>query len=384
MIRRYIEAELQFLLENFPAVGLIGPRQVGKTTLVKNYFTAGDNYLYLDLEKSTDRVKLNEPEFFLKSQQSKTIILDEIQFFPELFPVLRSLIDEDRRPGKFVILGSASPALLRQSSESLAGRVAYLQLRPLNLTETSSLISWQDLWLYGGFPEPALKAQAKFTKRWYQNFIDNYIHRDLPALGLSADPGIAYRYLQMLASINGEFLNYSQLARSLGVSVPSAKTYFGYYENAFLVSRLQPWHANLKKRIIKSPRLYFNDTGMLHHLLGIGNYDALLGSINAGPSWEAFVVNQLRSILEPEDELFYLRTQDGAEIDFLVRRNNQWYFGAEIKLTNAPVLTKGTYLAMEYLQLPHLYVVTPEADNYQLRENIEVISLEQLMNRLVR
>lgn len=375
MIERIIESEFRYLRENFPAVGLVGARQVGKTTLARALLALKGDFLYLDLERNSDRIKLSDPELFLKAQEHRSVILDEIQFMPELFPLLRALIDDHRRPGRFVILGSASPALLRQSSESMAGRIAYLHLHPLNLLEASPKITWQELWLRGGFPEPALKLSEQFSQRWQQNFIDNYLQRDLPALGLPTNPSLSYRLLQMLASQNGAALNFSQLARSMGVSTTTAKHYFHFFENAFLVYQLKPWYANLKKRLVKTARLFFADTGMLHHLLGISKFETLLGHIAAGSSWENFAINQIRSLMKPDDEPFYYRSQDGAEIDLLVRRNADWLFGLEIKLSNAPKLSKGTYQAMKDLKLQKLYVITPEAEPFLLQKNVEVCNL---------
>ncbi|WP_417591458.1 ATP-binding protein [Owenweeksia hongkongensis] len=382
MIQRLIREEFNYLLRHFPAVGIVGARQVGKTTLAKSHFGDRQKFVYLDLERNSDRAKLTDAELFLQSNENKTVILDEIQFMPELFPLLRSLIDDNRRAARFIILGSASPALLRQSSESLAGRIAYLHLRPLNLLEVKTTKTWQETWLLGGFPEPLLKSQNRFASTWQQNFINNYIQRDLPALGLAANPNTSLRLLQMLSSNQGSTLNFSVLARSLGVSMPSVKTYFSYYENAFLVYSLKPWSSNLKKRIVKSPKVFFTDTGMLHHLLDIKNFNSLMGHLAVGHSWEAFVINQLITILKPDDEYYFYRTQDGAEIDFLVRRNNSWLLAAEIKLSNSPTLTKGTHIAMEDLELKHLFVITPEADNYYIKENIEVIGLLDILERV--
>ena len=382
MIQRLITEEFNFLLQHFAAVGIVGARQVGKTTLAKNHFSDKAKYIYLDLERNSDRAKLTDAELFLNSNIHKTVILDEIQFMPELFPLLRSLIDDNRRPGRFVILGSASPALLRQSSESLAGRIAYLQLTPLNLLEVKEVKSWQELWLLGGFPEPLLKSDNRFAQRWHQNFLNNYIQRDLPALGFPADANTSLRLLQMIASSQGSTINFSVLARSLAVSMPSVKTYFSFYENAFLVYSLKPWFENIKKRLVKSPKVFFTDTGMLHHLLGIQDFNSLMGHIAVGHSWEAFVINQIRSVLKPDDELYFYRTQDGAEIDLLIRRNNGWAMAAEIKLSNSPTLTKGTHIAMNDLGLKHLFVITPDSDNYPLAENIEVIGLLDFLEKI--
>jgi predicted AAA+ superfamily ATPase len=384
MIKRFLQNELEYLIANFPAVGVIGPRQVGKTTLVKECFKEMQDFLYLDLEKNSDRAKLNNAEFFLQSQSHKCVILDEIQFMPQLFPLLRALIDEDRRPGRFIVLGSASPFLLRQSSESLAGRIAYLQLHPINWLEAKAQLNWTDLWTYGGFPEPVVKNNLKFNKRWQQNFIDNYIQRDLPSYGLAANPTLSYRFLQMLVSGQAQTINFSSYAKSIGVSVPTAKTYFYFYENALLVYSLQPWFQNSKKRLVKSSKIYFSDLGMLHHLLGIFNYSGLLAHLVVGNSWENFVINQVKSILPSAVQLYFYRTQDGAEIDLLARHNNKWLWGAEIKLSTSPTLSKGTFLAMADLGLENLYVIIPQGDTFQQSDKISVIGLENFLLKCIQ
>lgn len=381
MIKRIIEPEFAVSLGEFPATGIIGPRQVGKTTLA-NKWKGKKNILYLDLERNSDINKLSDPELFLAHHSEKTIILDEVHHMPELFPLLRSLIDEDRRPGRFVILGSASPALLRQSSESLAGRINYMEMFPLNLLEVKGEVSWEQLWLYGGFPEPALSGKPAFIQQWYRNFVQSYVQRELPMYGLPADPQVTRRLLQMIASINGNLLSYSSFSKSLGITVPTIKTYLGFLENAFLITLLQPWHTNIKKRLVKSPKIYIKDSGMLHYLAGITSLENLLGNAVSGDSWEGFVIDQIASLLRSDDEMYFYKTQDGSEIDLLVRRNNRWLLAAEIKLTNAPVLTKGTYIAMDDLGIEKLYVITPSADTYPIAENIEVIGLVKLLEYL--
>jgi predicted AAA+ superfamily ATPase len=382
MIKRMITDELLYIMANFPAVGLIGLRQVGKTTLVKQILAAHNNYVYLDLEKTSDRAKLSNAELYLSAQADKTIILDEVQFLPELFPLLRALIDENRKPGRFLILGSASPSLLRQSSESLAGRIAYLKLHPLNLLEVQNKAALNHLWLCGGFPETVLKNNQKFNTRWQQNFLDNYLQRDLPNYGLPANPSKSLQLMQMFSSAIGQTVNFSMLSKSLGISMSTVKNYFHFFENAFLVYRLQPWFQNSKKRLVKSSKLYFSDVGMHHHLAGINSYTTLLGHITAGPSWENFVINQIRSILPHEVQLYFYRTQDGAEIDLLARLNNSWLWGLEIKLNPQPKLSKGNYIAMQDLNLPQLMVVVPQAEVYPLDENIRVIGLPNLLVEL--
>ena len=383
MITRIIEQDYRTSLNAFPVTGIIGPRQVGKTTMVKHWKGSQD-MLYLDLERNSDLNKLSDPELFLTQHINKTVILDEVQHMPELFPLLRALVDDHRRPGRFVILGSASPALLRQSSESLAGRINYLEMFPFSLLEIKEQISLQNLWLYGGFPEPALSGKPAFIQTWYRNFIQSYVQRDLPMYGLPADPKVTRQLLQMIASANGSVLNYSNFAKSLGLTMPTIKTYISFLSSAFLVTLLPPWYTNIKKRLIKSPKIYIRDSGMLHYLSGIVTYDALLGNILAGNSWEGFVMSQIATVLNSDDEMYYYRTQDGSEIDLLVRRNNRWLVAAEIKLTNAPSLSKGTYIAMDDLGIEKLHVITPGADTYPIAKNIEVTNLTQLLEHLVK
>uniref|UniRef100_UPI00404B5BDB ATP-binding protein n=1 Tax=Fulvivirga sp. TaxID=1931237 RepID=UPI00404B5BDB len=381
MIKRFIESELHYSVREFPITGIVGPRQIGKTTLVRNAVLPQPS-IYLDLERNSDLNKLNEPELFLSIHADKTVILDEIQHKPELFPLLRSLVDEERRPGRFVILGSASPELLRQSSESLAGRINYLEVFPLNLLEITNTVSLNDLWLNGGYPDPALSPKPKFIRNWYRSFIQSYVQRDLPLYGLPANPMTTTRLLQMIASSNGAILNYSSFGKSLGLSTPTIKSYINFLASAYMISFLTPWYSNSKKRMVKSSKIYFRDNGMLHYLLGIRSYDELLGNISVGNSWEGFVMHQIRALLESDDELYFYRTQDGAEIDLLIRRNNKWLAAIEIKLTNSPSVSKGTYLAMEDLGLDELHVITPSADTYPLSPNVLVISLENFLKKL--
>lgn len=382
MIKRLLEKEFYSSLKEFPVTGIIGPRQVGKTTMVKQLRNES-NTIYLDLERNSDLNKLTDPELFLTQHADKTIILDEVQHVPELFPLLRSLVDDNRKPGRFVVLGSATPSLLRQSSESLAGRINYLEMFPLSLLEINDKIDVQTLWLYGGFPEPILSGKPSFIQRWYRNFTQSYVQRDLPMYGLPADPSVTLQLLRMISSANGSILNYSTYSKSMGLTVPTIKTYIHFLTNAFLLSQLPPWHTNIKKRVIKSPKVYVKDSGMLHYLSGIFSYDSLLGNILAGNSWEGFVISQIAMVLQSDDEMYYYRTQDGAEIDLLIRRNNQWLLAAEIKLTNAPSITKGTFIAMEDVGLQKLYVITPGADSYPLTKNIEVTNLSKILSYLV-
>ena len=340
-------------------------------------------YIYLDLEKDSDLNKLNDPELFFTSIPGHTIILDEIQHKPALFPLIRSLVDEHRIPGRFVILGSASPKLLKQSSESLAGRINYLEMYPLNLLEVNDQIPLASLWLYGGFPEPALNQSIKYKQSWYGSFIQSYIQRDLPSLGLAANPNSSRQLMMMLASLNGAIVNYSTLAKSLGLSMPTVKTYVEYILNAFLITELPSWHINVKKRLVKSPKIYFRDTGMLHYLLGIKGMEGLYGNIAVGSSWEAFVLHQVKAVIHMDDEVYFYRTQDGAGIDLLIRRENRWLAAAEIKLSLSPKLTKGAYIAMDDLGIDKLYIITPGEDGYVYDMKVEVVGLRNFLEKLV-
>ncbi len=378
MINRIIATEFSFSVKHIPVTGLIGPRQVGKTTLAKS-FSYEKPFIYLDLERFSDLNKLNDPELYFGSLPDHTIILDEIQHKPELFALIRSLVDEHRSPGRFVILGSASPELLKQSSESLAGRINYLEIYPLNLLEVGGDITLENLWLNGGFPEPALQQNQRFRQTWYRNFVNSYLQRDLPALGLPADPSVSRQLLMMLASMNGATVNHSMLAKSLGLSMPTVKTYVKFFVNAFLITELPPYFLNVKKRLVKSPKLYFRDNGMLHYLLGISDRDGLFGNIAVGTSWESFVLHQVKSVLRSDDEIYFYRTQDGAEIDLLIKRENRWLAAVEIKLSLSPKLRKGTYIAMKDLGIKKLYVLTPGQDRYMYEQDIEVIGLLDLM-----
>ncbi len=257
---------------------------MGKTTLAKQLLT-DTNAIYLDLEKNSDINKLKGPELFFSQNQDKTIILDEIQHQHTIYRMISAVIDDKRKPGRFIILGSASPALLRQGSESLTGQINYLEMSPLSILETKTEISAQDLWIFGGFPEPTLSLDSEFIQDWYRNFTTSYIQRDLPQYGLPADPCVTRQFLMMIASAHGGILSYSTYAKSLGLSVPTIKTYHGFLLDAFLLRELPAWSVNTKKRLVKSPKLYYRDTGMLHYLLGIKNMEAIFGNIVLGSAW---------------------------------------------------------------------------------------------------
>ena len=271
-IIRQINTLFQEYLDLFPVTGIVGPRQVGKTTLTKE-MANNQEFLYLDMERQADRAKLSQDAaYFLAQFKNQCVIIDEIQFMPELFNELRGIVDNDRRPGRFIILGSASPDLIRGSSETLAGRIGYLELSPFNLNEVEDL---KKLWVRGGFPDSYLAPSDKASKLWRRNFIQTYIQRDLGLLGLNTDIKLMERFWQLLASTQGALLNAQQFGRAIDVDRKTITHYINFLEGAFIIRILQPWYKNLKKRLVKSPKVYIRDTGILHSLLGLDSYESI-------------------------------------------------------------------------------------------------------------
>lgn len=383
MFTRQIEPELVELVSNTPAIALLGPRRVGKTTLVKKLIAQFPHpAIYLDLESDSDLNRLRDAELYLQERAESTIIIDEIQRMPSLFPLLRSLIDRNRTAGRFVLLGSASPDLLKNSSETLAGRISYLELHPLLLEEVREEISYREHWLRGGFPDVLQAASNSSAFRKMADFISTYLERDLPLLGIPANPRDMRLLVNMLVSVHGSLLNVSQLANSLKMSVPTVQNYLGYLENAFLIRRLQPWFVNISKRLVKTPKLYIRDSGMLHSLAGITDPEELAGNILLGNSWEGYVIQQAIAGLPYNVQPYFYRTQDGAELDLVLVKGSNVKVAIEIKYTNSPVLSRGNTLAQEDLGSPPLLVVTPSAEDYSLRENAIVCSIGTLAEHL--
>jgi uncharacterized protein len=371
---------LQEYLSIFPAVGLLGPRQVGKTTLVKN-LTLEKESLYLDLEKSSDRAKLVDPELFLKAHADKTVILDEIQLMPELFAELRSLIDEQREPGRFIILGSASPDLIRKSSDSLAGRIGYLELTPFYLGEIDS-DELQKLWIRGGFPLSFLARSERESQLWRQNFIKTYLERDLAQIGLSTDPRLVERFWMMLANAQGGIWNAESFAKALGITRPTVNRYLEFLEGSFMVRVLAPFHQNIKKRLVKSPKVFIRDTGLLHALTGIDSMDALANLLLIGPSWEGFVIEQIIATLREEYEYYFYRTHQGAECDLLLVKNGVVKAAIEIKNTLSPKLSKGMQISMEDTGAEKGVIICRIEDCYPLSEKVKAMGLKEFLRGL--
>lgn len=376
MIIRRILAEISESLTFFPVVSIIGPRQVGKTTLAKQIISESEKpTLYLDLEKQSDLFKLNDAELFLSQHSEYLIVIDEVQNKKELYPLLRALVDQHREPARFLLLGSASPELIRHSSESLAGRIAYHQLYPFDLTEILDAISLNDLWVKGGFPNMIFARSDDLSRRWMENFINTYLNRDLLQLGLSASPKTIHSLWTMMAHLNGQLFNASTLANSLGVTVPTIKRYVDFLEEAFLLKSLHPFSWNISKRLVKTPKVYLTDTGILHHLLGVTNLNNLSGNPIVGSSWESFVFNQTLALKPNTIDLYFYRTHHGAEVDLVFTKGLQVVATAEIKYSNSPHLTKGNLQAFDDLNAPMNYVITPSSDDYLFKERIRVCSL---------
>ena len=384
MIERDIQKELEQALARQAAVALIGPRQVGKTTLAHTV-AAERPSVYLDLESSTDRAKLAEPELFLTRHEDKLVILDEIHRVPELFSTLRGIIDkgrrEGRRTGRFLLLGSAAIELMRQS-ETLAGRIAYVDMGPLQVLETGPG-SMDALWLRGGFPDSFLAADDAQSLALRRDFIRTYLERDVPMFGPRIPAETLERLWTMLAHSQGGLLNASKLASGIGVSAPTVTSYLGLLVDLLLVRRLPPFHRNVGKRLVKSPKTYVRDSGLLHALLGIGDFDSLLGHPVIGASWEGFVIENLLAVAPPGTKAGFYRTAAGAEIDLVLElgaKHGVW--AIEIKRSPSPGLQKGNHHALADIKPSRSFYVHGGSDCFPMTATTEAVSLSALSAKL--
>ena len=384
-IKRILTSHVEDWINHFPSVAILGPRQVGKTTLARNISKNFTNSVYLDLENSDDMAQLQDPYIFFRHHNGKLIILDEIQRFPNLFPIMRGIIDQRRMDGfdtgQFLFLGSASGALLKQSSESLAGRIVYTELSGFSAIEVDN--SDHKLWVRGGFPNSFAAKSDATSLAWRHAFIRTYLERDVPQLGISIPTDTLLKLWTMLAHIQGGILNRSTLALSLGLSSPTINKYLGILSDMFLIRYLQPYYANIGKRLTKAPKIYIRDSGITHALLHISSLSELLAHPVAGGSFEGFVIeNILSTINDTMIIASYYRTSHGAEIDLLLEYPGGKKIGIEIKLSSAPKLSKGFYTAFEDLKLDKAYVVYTGQSRYPISKGIEVMPLKELLIEL--
>ena len=384
MIERQLQATIEHRLLQAPAMVLLGPRQVGKTTLARAIAAGRPQAMMLDLERESDRAALQQPELFFAAHRDRLLVLDEIQLMPGLFAALRPEIDADRRMGRFLLLGSASADLLRQSGESLAGRVSYLELTPLLAAELRrvDLTGLQSLWLRGGFPLSYLAPDESASYIWRQDFIRTFLQRDLPGMGVRVPAETLRRFWQMLAHLQGQLFNASQLGMSLGgASHTTATRYLDVLVDTMMVRRLQPHLVNVGKRLVKSPKVYLRDSGLLHALLGVATVQELQGHPIAGASWEGFVVEQVAAALPHDAQLSFYRTAAGTELDLVIERASR-KVGVEIKFASAPKPTKGFWQALQDLQIDRAYVIAPVPRRYPLADRVDVVPVSEVATLL--
>jgi predicted AAA+ superfamily ATPase len=380
MIERRVHTELVRMINQYPAVALLGPRQVGKTTLALNVADSRPA-IYLDLESPSDQAKLTEPELYLAEHEDKLVILDEVHRQPDLFETLRGLIDKGRRrgrgTGRFLLLGSASVDLLKQSGETLAGRISYLELAPFDVLELGEE-SIDPLWVRGGFPGSVLAEDDAISMRWRRDFIRTYLERDIPQFGVRIPAETVRRFWTMLAHSQGGILNAAQLARGIGVTGSTVAHYLDLLVDLLLVRRLQPWHRNVGKRLVKSPKIYIRDSGLVHALLGLASKEELLGHPIVGDSWEGFVIETLLGVAPAGTEASFYRTLAGAEMDLVLALPGGRLWTIEVKRGVAPKLERGFHHAMADLTPDKSFVVYNGRERFPLSAQTDAIGLVDL------
>jgi predicted AAA+ superfamily ATPase len=384
MLRRYHQSRLETALENQAGVVLLGPRQVGKTTLGQD-IAENRGAVYLDMERRADRQVLEEPDLYLDEQMGRLVIIDEVQLMPGLFGSLRGQIDRRRRQGhrtgQFLLLGSASNTLLHQSAESLAGRVSYHELTPFMPSEVGQG-ALPDLWLRGGFPDSFLASSDAVSMAWREDFMRTYVERDIPALGLRIPAESLWRFWTMLAHSQGGLLNAAKLASGLGISGQTVGRYLDLMVDLMLVRRLQPWHANAGKRLVKSPKVYIRDSGLVHALLGLETNESLLGHPVIGGSWEGFCIEALISAAPRGTEASFYRSSAGAEIDLLLKLPNGGLWAMEIKRTTSPKVARGFHIATDELDVDERILVYAGEHEVKGQGGVTAMPLAAAINRL--
>ena len=369
---RYLEY-LATAINRSPITALLGPRQAGKTTLAR-LLAEGRPATFFDLESQPDVRRLQNPELALSSLDG-LVIIDEIQVLPELFAALRVVVDRPQNRARFLILGSASPDIVKNVSETLAGRVEFVELDPLDLAEVG-VEHWRTLWVRGGFPRAFLAASDEDSAAWREGFMRTFLERDIPQLGFAIPAASMRRFWTMLAHYHGQTWNASELGRAMGLSDKTVRAYLDLLTGTFMVRQLQPWYANIGKRQVRAPKIYLRDAGLLHGLLGISDWDSLLAHPRVGASWEGFAIEQALRVIRPAEAYFWA-THGSAELDLLVFHRGRRY-GFEAKFSEAPDVTRSMHVALEDLALDHLWVLHPGPHTYPVHENISVCSLADL------
>ena len=392
MIHRKLTEQLVNSLKKVPVVALLGPRQVGKTTLsleiLKN--DIGKPVEYMDLELDSNRIKLDDAESYLRTFANKLLIIDEVQLKPDIFKTLRGLIDSRKRAGEsatqFLLLGSASRDLLQQTSESLAGRIRYLELNPFSIPEISVLnpleFSPEKLWFRGGYPQSYLAPDDDESWNWRSDFIATYIERDIPRLGINISAAKMRKFWKMLSHYQGQQINLSALGKSLEVSHTTIRNYLDILTDLHMVRQLQPWSGNTKKRLVKSPKIYIRDSGILHHLLSISDYEALMGNPVSGHSWEGFVVENILGYMSDKWTASYFRTSEQTEIDLILEKPHKEVWAIEIKKSAAPKIRPGFHKACKEISATRKFVVYSGRESFQMSENVTTMGIHEFIQHL--
>jgi len=382
LLQRNTEGFVKENLNVFPAVAILGPRQCGKSTLAKMLSEFIPNFLYLDLQNRDDLAKLREPSLFFQANRQKTICLDEIQMVPEMFGLLRSEIDQDRRSGRFILLGSASRDLIQHSAESLAGRIGLIELTPFLISELSNTNNFDlnQLWLRGGYPDSYLANSDKASNLWRENFLRTYTERDIPQFGFRIPAIQLTRMLIMSAHSQGQVFNASKLGGSLGLSHPTIKSYLNLLEQTFILRSLPPYATNVKKRLVKTPKVYVRDSGLLHRLLQINDFNSLMANPVFGASWEGLVIENVCSSVKNASFSFF-RSATGDELDLIIHKENK-VVAIECKASTAPKLSKGFWRALNIVKPDQSYIVAPVSEQYPVAENVMVCGLREVLEIL--
>jgi uncharacterized protein len=384
-IQRNLEKELFDSLESSPVTGLLGPRQCGKSTLARHLVEDRSDVVFLDLERPSDLRKLEDPEFFFHTQREKLICIDEVQQGPELFPVLRAMVDQERRPGRFLLLGSASQDLIRRSSETLAGRIHYAELTPFIVKELKGVNPGKhddlsEIWVRGGFPDSVLASTEKMSLTWRMDFIRTFLERDIPQFGFKVSSITMRRFWSILAHYHGQIWNASKTGQALNLTHPTMRNYLNILEQTYMVRVLPPFIANIKKRLIKSPKVYLRDSGLLHALLEIGSFEELMGHPVVGASWEGFCLEQIMAQMSGWRASYY-RTSSGEELDLVMERGSRRLV-FEFKASMSPRVSRGFPGSLELLKPDKAWIVAPVLESYSIPSGAVVTNLQGVLEEL--